>query len=251
MGLPACSLLSLFVGGDLLDERRRMSLDKSIALFGATGLVGSECLRLLLDDGSFSRIIIFSRRQLSVKPAGEADRPTLETRVLDFEEIESHGKDLAVDQIVCALGTTIRKAGSQQEFRKVDFDYPLTIARTALAHGAGHFLLVSALGANAGSRWFYNRVKGELEAAILALPFRSLTIVRPSLLLGKRSEFRLGEKIAEWLAFLMPEKYKPVSAAAVAEALVASAREDRAGKRIIESAEIRASAGQRSDLGPA
>jgi len=226
-----------------------MSLGKSIALFGATGLVGRECLRLLLDDGGFSRVVIFTRRPISVKSNGAADRPALETHVLDFEQIERHAKDFAVDQIVCALGTTIRKAGSRQEFRKVDFDYPLAIARTALAQDARHFLLVSALGANAGSRLFYNRVKGELEAAILALPFRSHTIVRPSLLLGKRAEFRLGEKIAEWLAFLMPEKYKPVSAAAVAGALVASAREDRAGKRIIESAEIRASAGRRSDPG--
>jgi uncharacterized protein YbjT (DUF2867 family) len=226
-----------------------MSLDKSIALFGATGLVGSECLRLLLDDGGFPRVISFTRRPLSVKPDGAADRPKLETHVLDFEQIERHGKALAVDQIVCTLGTTIRKAGSKQEFRKVDFDYPLAIARIALAQGARHFLLVSALGANVGSRLFYNRVKGELEAAILALPFRSHTIVRPSLLLGKRAEFRLGETIAGWLAFLMPENYKPVSAVAVAEALVASAREDRAGKRIIESAEIRAFAGRRSDPG--
>jgi len=226
-----------------------MSLDKSIALFGATGLVGSACLRLLLNDGSFSRVMIFTRRPLSVKPTGAADRPALETHVVDFEQIERLGNALAVDQIVCALGTTIRKAGSQEEFRKVDFDYPLAIARTALAQGTRHFLLVSALGANAGSRLFYNRVKGELEAAILALPFRSHTIVRPSLLLGTRAEFRLGEKIAERLAFLMPEPYKPVSAAAVADALVVSAREDRAGKRIIESAEIRAFAGRRSDPG--
>ncbi len=227
-----------------------MSLDKSIALFGATGLVGSECLRLLPNDGGFSRVVIFTRRPISVKPNDAADHPAIETHVLDFEQIERQGMMLAVDQIVCALGTTIRKAGSRQEFRKVDFDYPLAIARTALTQGARHFLLVSALGANAGSRLFYTRVKGELEAAILALPFRSHTIVRPSLLLGKRAEFRLGEKIAEWLAFLMPKKYKPVSAAAVAEALVASAREDRPGKRIIESAEIRASAGRRSDPGP-
>lgn len=227
-----------------------MSLDKSIALFGATGLVGSECLRLLQDDGGFSRVLVFTRRPLSVKPDGAVDRPKLETHVLDFEQIERQGKALALDQIVCTLGTTIRKAGSRQAFRNVDFDYPLAIARIALAQGAHHFLLVSALGANAGSRWFYNRVKGELEAAILALPFRSHTIVRPSLLLEKRAEFRLGEKIAEWLAFLMPEKYKPVSAVAVAKALVASAREDRTGKRIIESIEIRASAGRRRDPGP-
>jgi uncharacterized protein YbjT (DUF2867 family) len=243
MSYDAVGGAASWMGETFSTKDRRMSLDKSLALFGATGLVGSECLRLLQDDGGFSRVVIFTRRPLSVKPSGAADHPTLETHVLDFEQIERQGNALAVDQIVCALGTTIRKAGTRQAFRKVDFDYPLAIARIALAQGARHFLLVSAFGANAGSRLFYHRVKGEPEAAILALPFRSHTIVRPTLLLGKRAEFRLGEKIAEWLAFLTPEKYKPVSAVAVAEALVASAREDRAGKRIIEPAEIRAFSG--------
>jgi uncharacterized protein YbjT (DUF2867 family) len=227
------------------------SQDKSIALFGATGLVGRECLRLLLDDRTFSRVLVFTRRPLSSKPDNSARLARLETHVIDFEQLERHAALLAVDQILCALGTTMRKAGSRQQFRRVDFDYPLAIARIGLAQGARHFLLVSALGANARSPVFYNRVKGELEEAILALPYRSHTIIRPSLLLGERVEFRLGEKIGEWLAFLAPEKYKPVSAIAVAQALVHSAREDRAGKHIIESAEIRALAGQRIDPGPA
>lgn len=216
-----------------------MSLGKSIALFGATGLVGGECLRLLLEDPDFSRVVTFTRRALSPHLRGIAGRSKLEEHVIDFDRLELHAQELAVDQIICALGTTIRKAASQQEFRKVDFDYPLAIARIALAQGSHHFLLVSALGANARARIFYSRVKGELEAAILALPFRGHTILRPSLLLGQRAEFRLGEKIAEHLAFLMPRKYKPVPAVAAAQAAVTSAREDRPGVRIIEASEIR------------
>ncbi|MGH8611717.1 MAG: hypothetical protein ACREYF_06665 [Gammaproteobacteria bacterium] len=216
-----------------------MSLGQSIALFGATGLVGGECLRLLLEDPGFSRVVTFTRRALASPLAEVAGSSKLEHHVVDFDHLERRTGALAVDQIICALGTTLRKAGSQQEFRRVDFDYPLAIARIGLAHGSHHFLLVSALGANTGSRIFYSRVKGELEVAIRALPFRSHTTVRPSLLLGPREEFRLGEKIAERLAFLMPEKYKPISAIAVAHALVVAAREDRPGTRIIESAEIR------------
>lgn len=205
---------------------------KRIALFGATGLVGGECLRLLLNDPAFSHIVTFTRRPLNNIGT------KLETHVLDFNRIEHNAAVLAVDQVVCSLDTTIRKAGSQQEFRKVDFEYPLTIARIALAQGVRHFLLVSALGANARSRIFYNRVKGELEDAILALPFQSHTIVRPSLLVGERKESRLGEKIGAHLSFLVPAKYKPVSATAVAKALISAAHEDRRGQRIIESAEI-------------
>lgn len=224
-----------------------MSADRSVALFGATGLVGGECLRLLLREPGISRVVAVTRRPLALNAHDVGARHRLETAVFDFTQLERYASTLAVDQIFCALGTTIKKAGSQPAFRKVDFDYPLAIARNALAQGARHFLLVSALGANAASRVFYSRVKGELEDAVLALPFRSHTVVRPSLLLGDRNEFRLGERIAARIGFLVPAKYKPVSAAAVARVLVAAARDDLPGKRIIESAEIRAIAREHID----
>jgi len=107
-----------------------------------------------------------------------------------------------------------------------------------LREGARHFLLVSALGANRKSRVFYSRVKGEVEDAIRALPYRSVTIVRPSLLLGERAELRLGEQIGKLFAGVVPKKYKPVEGSAVAGALVRAATEDQAGVRIIESKEI-------------
>ena len=181
-------------------------------------------------------MVVLSRRAL---PA-ELTRPNVESHVVDFDRLAAAPELFRVDQVLCALGTTIRQAGSQERFRVVDYEYPLAAARLGLAQGATHFLLVSSLGADARSRVFYSRVKGELEAAVLALPYRSVTIARPSVLLGTRAEFRLGEQLAKSLSFLVPARYKPVQARAVAAALVAAAREDAPGRRIIESAEIRA-----------
>jgi uncharacterized protein YbjT (DUF2867 family) len=210
---------------------------RSIALFGATGLVGRECLKFLLARAEFSRVVVFVRRQVQLDLSA-ALQEKVALHVIDFDRLASYASLLAVDQILCTLGTTIRKAGSQQAFRTVDFAYPAEIARLGLERGARHFLLVSALGADARSRVFYNRVKGELENAVLALPYRAHTIVRPSLLLGEREETRLGEKIGEKLAFLAPRKYKPVHARDVASTLVNAASEDRAGVNVIESHQI-------------
>ncbi len=208
---------------------------RTVLLAGSTGLVGRECLRRLSADPDVDEV-----RALTRRPLAEAERLPRVTEVLvDFENLDRTPSLLGVHQVICALGSTIRKAGSRDAFRRVDYDYPLRLAHLALGHGATHFLLVSAVGADPRSWVFYSRVKGELEAAILALGFRSVTIARPSLLLGERAEFRLGEEIARRLAFLTPGRYKPVAAWQVAEALVRAAREDRAGTRIIENAELR------------
>ena len=210
---------------------------RSVLLAGATGLVGTEGLRLLLADPAFDRVVVLARRPPAVAPS-----PTLDVRVVDFDALPADPAVFGVDAIVCALGTTIKQAGSQARFRRVDFDYPLAIARLGLTHGARHFLLVSALGADPRSRIFYSRVKGELEVAVLALDYEAVTIVRPSLLLGDRAEFRLGEVIAKRVAFLTPARYKPVHARDVARTLVDAARQGGAGKRVIESVAIGQSA---------
>jgi uncharacterized protein YbjT (DUF2867 family) len=132
--------------------------------------------------------------------------------------------------------------GSQARFRAVDYEMPLAAATIACAQGARHFLLVSALGANAQSRIFYNRVKGELEDTLRTLKFRSLTIVRPSLLLGERPEFRLGEEIGKRFAWIVPGKYRPIHARDVAAVLVRSAKDDIPGMRIVESDDLRSMA---------
>jgi uncharacterized protein YbjT (DUF2867 family) len=209
----------------------------TLTLFGATGLVGRECLRLLLERSEFSRILVAVRRPVDFNLSA-AQQTKVEVQPIDFDQMASYTNLFAVDQILCALGTTIRKAGSQEAFRTVDFAYPSEIARLGVEHGARHLLLVSALGANARSSVFYNRVKGELEDAVLALPYRAHTIVRPSLLLGEREEFRLGEKIGEKLSFLAPRKYKPVHARDVARTLIDAAAADQPGVRIIESEQI-------------
>lgn len=209
-------------------------MSQSVLLAGATGLVGGECLRLLLADPAFDPVHVVARRPLE-HPASSSK---LRLHVGDLGGMAAALANAAIDTVICCLGTTIRKAGSEAAFRKVDLDYPLALARLALERGARHYLLVSSLGANPRSRVFYSRTKGELEEALSALSFRSLTIVRPSLLLGERTEFRFGERIFAGLGFLAPRKYKPVRASAVAATLVAAAKEDRPGRRIIESAEM-------------
>lgn len=215
-----------------MDAPQRIAL-----LAGATGLVGSECLRLLAAESPFSEVRALLRRPLSA-----AERqPKVRECITDFARLAEHPDWFAVSHVFCALGTTIKVAGSQAAFRQVDFDYPLTIARLAKAQGAQHFYLVSALGANARSGVFYNRVKGELEDALRALDFASLTIARPSLLMGERREFRVGEELGKRLAWLVPGPWRPVAARQVAVALVQAARTDARGVRVLSNRELRAS----------
>jgi len=211
---------------------------RTVLLLGATGLVGGHLLKGLLEDDSCGKVVTLTR-----SPIGEAfDSARLDARIVDFEQPADWRDQVAADQVICALGTTIKKAGSRQAFRRVDFDYPLTVAQAARNLGCRHFLLVSAMRANPNSRIFYNRVKGELEAALLTLEFDSLSIFRPSLLMGDRSEFRLGEAagqvVGRWLGFVIPGPYRPVTADSVATAMLKIAAQDPAGYRIIPSAEI-------------
>jgi uncharacterized protein YbjT (DUF2867 family) len=205
----------------------------SVAVLGATGLVGAECVRQFADSREFARVVVLTRRQSEVIAQAH-----VETHIIDFERLEDAAEHFRVSHIVCALGTTMRKAGSQEQFRRVDHDYPLAAARLGLRQGTRHFLLVSALGANARSRVFYSRVKGEVEDAIRALSYRSVTIVRPSLLLGERDEVRLGESIGKLFAGITPRRFRPVHARQVAATLLRAAIEDRPGVRLIDSREI-------------
>lgn len=205
----------------------------SVCLLGATGLVGRHCLELLAEDRAFERVVVVARRKF-----GEATAPRVEGHLIDFDQLEAHADIFAVDHVVCALGTTIKAAGSKERFRAVDHDIPLTAARMALRKGARHFLFVSSIGADAGSRFFYLRVKGEVEDALRTLGFRSVTILRPSLLLGDRGEFRLGEEIGKRFGALVPGRWRPVHARDVAQALVRSAKDDVPGLHILESDDI-------------
>ena len=210
----------------------------AVLLVGATGLVGRECLRLLLSDHAVARIEVVARRALSP----DVRSPKLSTHIIDFDHLNEYDELFTVDAIICALGTTIRQAGSRTRFRTIDLEYPLDFARLGRRRGCSHFLVVSSLGANPKSRIFYNRIKGELEDGLRELDYPCLTIVRPSLLLGPRAEQRLGEEVAKrvskWLRPLVPRPFKPVEAHAVAIALVRAAKNPCSGIRVIESSEL-------------
>lgn len=204
---------------------------RTLMLLGATGLVGSHALELLLRDDRFGRIIVPTRRPLpdSIRSG------KLEVRLVDFDRPESFGSLEGLDTALCALGTTIKKAGSRQNFRKVDFTYVHESAKLAKAAGASGFLVVTSMGSQARSLLFYSRVKGELEDALRAMNFPYLGIFRPSFLAGERTEHRPGEALGIRLGFLMPKKYKPIHARVVAAAMIEAAASDRRGLEIIES----------------
>ena len=211
---------------------------RSALLVGATGLVGSRLLTRLLAHPEYERVTVWVRRPVSLEIHKFAQV------VVDFERLQDFAANLVVDDVYVALGTTIKKAGSRDAFRRVDHDYPIEIARIALRRGAQRFLVVSALGADARSRVFYNGVKGETETEIRALGLPKVWFFRPSLLLGERQEFRRGERIAQAVgkvigpALIGPaRRYRPIAADAVAAAMIyAATREAQAG--VVESEEI-------------
>jgi uncharacterized protein YbjT (DUF2867 family) len=205
---------------------------KRALLVGATGLVGSRVLGLLLEDPAYAVVHALGRR-----PTGLA-HPKFSERVVDFDRLDAAAMP-AVDDVFCCLGTTIKAAGSQEKFRAVDYTAVLNVARLALGAGASQFLLVTAMGANPSSRVFYNRVKGEIEDAVRGLGYKSVCIFRPSFLKGERKQSRAGEQIAlatlTRLPFLLPKKYRPVADVAVARALVDAAKRAEPGAHIVES----------------
>jgi uncharacterized protein YbjT (DUF2867 family) len=160
-------------------------------IIGSTGLTGSFLVRQLLADSAITEVISISRKSLDLSNA-----KLTEVLVADLAELASIESKLRGDTYFCCLGTTIKAAGSKENFEKVDHDAIVAFARIAKAHDARSFTLVSAMGANASSRIFYNQVKGRTEADVKALGLRSLVIFRPGLLVGPRREFRLGESIA-------------------------------------------------------
>jgi uncharacterized protein YbjT (DUF2867 family) len=206
----------------------------SAVVIGATGLVGRECLEQLVAQPEFDKVTALARRALP----GDLRSPKLRTVLVDFDRLDDRPDRFGASHLFCALGTTLKKAGSRERFRQVDFEYSLKVAELARSAGVRHFLLVSTAGADPASRAFYLRVKGELEREITALAFRSTTVVRPSWLVGNRGEFRLREEIPLRLAWALPRKYRPVRARDVASALVAAAVADRPGLRVIENPEV-------------
>ena len=202
-----------------------------ILIAGATGLTGEHLLDRLLSEPTVARVLAPTRRPLATHP--HLENPVGELQTL-LPQLSGQ-----VDTAFCCLGSTIKQAGSQEAFRVVDHDLVLAFARRARELGARHLVVISALGANANSSVFYNRVKGETEEALKAMDWPQLTIARPSLLLGTRHEFRLGERLAAPLLRWLPGKYRGIEACALARALWRLALEEEDGVRVIESSDLR------------
>jgi uncharacterized protein YbjT (DUF2867 family) len=211
-----------------MPERRRA------LLVGATGLVGSQLLERLLDETTYSSVTVWARRPLALR------RPSLKVETTDFARLAERAVD--ADDVFCCLGTTMKQAGSEQAFRRVDFDFPVALAQAAAKGGATRLLVVSALGANAASRIFYNRVKGEMEAAVAAAGVPKTYFFRPSLLIGRREQPRLGERIGHAVGLVLGPllgRYRPIDAGLVATAMLKAALGGR-HPGVIESEQIRA-----------
>lgn len=206
-----------------------------VAVAGATGLVGQALVKRLCADPTVAAVHLLVRRPMTAPDA------KAQVHVVDFAQLPTLPR---LDEAYLALGTTIKVAGSQARFRAVDLDANLAVAHTAMAAGAQRIGLVSAMGANPASRFFYNRVKGELEQALADLPLQALVIAQPSLLLGEREALgqpkRSGEalmtQLDRWLRPLIPLRYRGIAAADVAAALVQALPQAQGKQRLSSSA---------------
>ena len=196
-------------------------MNKTAIVIGATGLIGSSLLDQLLEDETYSKIKIFHRRSTGVS------HPKISEEVVDFDRIDEWEKQIDGDVLFSAMGTTIKKAGSKKAQYKIDFTYQYEVAKAAANNLVESYVLVSSSGANAKSKIFYSKIKGELDDAVMELPFKKIIIMRPSILAGNRKENRTGEKIGLALARGLTKipglkKYKPIKGETVAKAMIKS-----------------------------
>lgn len=195
---------------------------KTAVVFGATGLTGSELVDELSSNAGYTKVIVASRRNNSY-----SSTKVSQVIIPDLTDLQPAKDALKGDDYFCCIGTTIGKAGSQEAFRKVDFDIPVQIAQLAEAHCASCLVVISSVGANAGAGNFYLRTKGEMELAVRKSFNGNLKIIRPSLLMGNRNEFRFGERMAVffmkvfgWCFTGSLKRYKGISARSVASAMI-------------------------------
>lgn len=212
---------------------------KTALIAGATGLIGKELLQFLLNSNEYDKVIAIVRRPV------ELDHAKLDERVVDFDQLEQSKEIFAVDDVFCCLGTTIKKAKTKEAMWKIDVDYPVAIARLASSQGARKFLLVSSMNADSDSPIFYSKMKGKLEEEIKQIPFETTAIFRPSLLLGDREEFRLGERAAAAIFTKVPflfagplKKFKAIEGRIVASAMYRAAQRNIQGVTVYPSEQI-------------
>lgn len=214
---------------------------RSAIVAGASGLVGDRVLRRLLAGATYDRVVAFVRGPINVT------HRKLEQRTVDYERMGRMSAFPRADDVFCCLGTTIKKAGSEEAFHKVDVGYVARLAEVSVRAGANQFLLVSSVGASAQSGNFYLRCKGEAEDMVRTLPYKGVQIFRPSFLVGHRREERAGEAVASAAARLFSfamigpaSRYRPIRADDVAKAMVAVAEESPPGIHVYESKAMQA-----------
>jgi uncharacterized protein YbjT (DUF2867 family) len=215
-------------------------MNKRIALvLGASGLVGQEITHLLLNSDYYDSVTILVREPL------QWNHEKLQQKQVDFSNLEAYKELFAVDDVFSCLGTTIKKAKTKENFKKVDYEYTLRAARLAEQQHVKNFLVISSMGASSKSLFFYSRVKGEMEEEVQKLAIDGIHIFRPSLLIGDRQEFRFGEKVAEKISGIVPfifkgalEKYKPIPAKEVAKGMYITALRNEFGMHIYNSEKI-------------
>jgi len=210
---------------------------KTVIVLGATGLVGKKLVDRLAKEQAIDKVVAITRRPIEYK----VDK--IINEVINFEELEKHRDIFKGDVLFSCLGTTIRQAGSYEKQRKVDFEYQYEIAKISSQNNVSHYVLVSSSGANEKSRIPYSQMKGELENKISLLSFKRISILQPSLLLGKRDAFRLGETVASWvlpLACKLPflKQYKPITGDEVAKKMVSVALSSGRSKEMFTLDEI-------------
>ncbi len=216
-----------------------MPAKKRALVLGASGLTGGHLLRFLLEDDRYDRVTTLGRKPINLK------HKKIQHVMIDFDQLDRQHSLFEVDDVFCCLGTTLKKAGSRENFIKVDHTFPLACARMAKPAGAKRFIIITSLGAQPNSPNFYLRTKGSLEEELKALQFERLIIVRPSLLLGERDERRLIESLAinvmPAIAFLLIgplRRYRAIAAKKVAWCMAHLAHTANEPVRIVESDEL-------------
>jgi len=212
-------------------------------VIGATGLVGKQLLKQLLENDNFEKVRIFVRRDAGIS------HPKLEQQVVDFSNEETWVKNLTGDVLFSALGTTLKQAGSKEKQYEVDYTFNLRFAQKAKTNGIENYVLVSSVGANPKSNIFYPRIKGKLDEAVTKLGFKNLAVLRPSSLTGDREETRWMEKmsipIVRFVTRFILRKYRPISGETVAQAMINAVLKPDPEKTIWEADEVFERAGSR------
>jgi uncharacterized protein YbjT (DUF2867 family) len=210
---------------------------KKAILIGATGLIGRALIRQLTADTDYSEVLLIARKKIENLPA------KFQLIQVNFDEIEKCKSEITGDVLFSTLGTTLKTAGSKEAQYKIDFDYQFNVAKIASDNGVKNLVLLSSAGASSKSSIFYSRMKGKLDEAVQKLKFDHVSIIRPSMLVGKREEFRLSEKIFTPLAYIVniipfARKYRPIKDSIVAQAMINAVKSNQSAYKIYELGDV-------------